>query len=261
MRLPDQYIISDFLKHRVRCDLGIDHGQGVIAWMHPPAHRLLGWISKPSSIQLSRHVWRLNQVKGIAMDQVFVKGKPENYDQSTLQRLPTLLNAGVVNKKGEKIATMADFIFQFNTGKIINYLISRSDPRLPGTSRWRLTVDHIIDQQPGIVFLDIDSIDELPLAKSSIKQDFLKKSRELRDQLQGFTDIAGTRLEGWLEDIPWDASDRSTKYDGESYESDPLEDWNYRDSSSNHEDIETSEEFDQFPSKYDRIENQDDPWI
>jgi len=30
------------------CDHGLEHGAGLIGWMHPPVHRLLGWASKPS---------------------------------------------------------------------------------------------------------------------------------------------------------------------------------------------------------------------
>ena len=49
MSLPEQLLLSDLLRRRVRCDQGIDHGAGAMAWMHPPVHRLLGWISKPSA--------------------------------------------------------------------------------------------------------------------------------------------------------------------------------------------------------------------
>ena len=58
MTLPQKLLLSDLLRHRVRCDLGIDHGSGVTPWMHPPIHRLLGWATKPSSLRLARDVWR-----------------------------------------------------------------------------------------------------------------------------------------------------------------------------------------------------------
>ena len=66
------------MKHHVRCNHGIDHGIGSIAWMHPPVHRLLGWSTRPSSLNLDRHVWRLDQLRGIGNQQVFVKGKPSS---------------------------------------------------------------------------------------------------------------------------------------------------------------------------------------
>ena len=70
MTLPDQFLLSHLLKHRVRCDQGIDHGTGLIGWMHPPVHRLLGWFTKPSNIRLSRRVWRLDQLKGIGTQEI-----------------------------------------------------------------------------------------------------------------------------------------------------------------------------------------------
>ncbi|MGA0162227.1 MAG: RNA methyltransferase, partial [Vulcanococcus sp.] len=50
MSLPEQLLLSELLRRRVRCDQGLDHGVGVAAWMHPPVHRLLGWFSKPSAL-------------------------------------------------------------------------------------------------------------------------------------------------------------------------------------------------------------------
>ena len=34
MTLPHQFILSDFLRHRVRCANGIDHGNGSIPWIN-----------------------------------------------------------------------------------------------------------------------------------------------------------------------------------------------------------------------------------
>ena len=42
------------------------------------------------------------------------------------------------------------------------------------------------------------------LARASVRQDFLQRSRQWREQLQQFGDRAGERLEGWLEEPPWD---------------------------------------------------------
>ena len=91
MNLPDQLLLSDLLHHTVRCDLGIDHGPGVKAWMHPPVHRLLGWVSRPSALRMSREVWRLDQCCGLTDQQIFVRGEPAMTDQVTLERLPTLV--------------------------------------------------------------------------------------------------------------------------------------------------------------------------
>ena len=223
MALPDQVLLSDLLHHRVRCDQGLDHGPGVMAWMHPPVHRLLGWVSRPSALRNSRDVWRLDQWRGLSDQEVFAKGPPAVADAITLERLPTLMEADLVDRHGERLGQIADLVFVPSTGAILHYLVSRSDPRLPGSSRWRLTPDRIVDQQPGLVSTALMSLDDLPLSRASVRQDFLRRSRGWRDQIQQMGDRAGERLEGWLEEPPWDAPGWAADDDGSRQ--DPAQDW------------------------------------
>ena len=161
MNLPDQLLLSDLLHHTVRCDLGIDHGPGVKAWMHPPVHRLLGWVSRPSALRMSREVWRLDQCCGLTDQQIFVRGEPALTDQVTLERLPTLIDADVLDRYGDRLGGLVDLVFEPSSGVIQHYLLARSDPRLPGSSRWRLTPDRIVDQQPGVVLTGLISLEDL----------------------------------------------------------------------------------------------------
>ena len=204
MSLPDQLLLSDLLSHTVRCDLGLDHGPGVMAWMHPPVHRLLGWVSRPSALRMSRDVWRLNQCCGFTDQQVFVRGEPAVTDQATLERLPTLLDAVLLDRNAERIGSVVDLDFRPADGVILHYLIARSDPRLPGSSRWRLAPDRILDQQPGQIQTGLMGLDDLPMARASVRQDLLQRTQRWRDQLRTMGDRAGDRLEGWLEDSPID---------------------------------------------------------
>ncbi len=258
MSVPDKLLLSDLLRHRVRCDQGIDHGSGMTAWMHPPVHRLLGWSSKPSAINLSRHIWRLDQLRGLGTHEAFVKGIPAIAEQIDIDRLPTLLEADILNQNGERFGSIADLLFEFKTGKILYYLVSRSDPRIPGTSRWRLSIDRIEDQQPGMVSTNLTCLDDLPLLKSSFRQDLVRRSRTFRDQLQEMTDRASDRLEGWLEEPPWDnLYQRDYPYD-DSIVPDILDDW---------EATETENQKDIFHRKatsngdLNRMDNEEDPWV
>ena len=198
--------------------------------MHPPVHRLLGWVSRPSALRTSRDVWRLDQCRGFDDQQVFVKGSPAEVDQTTLDRLPTLLDADLLNSDGERVGIIADLAFMPLNGQISHYLVARSDPRLPGSSRWRLLPDRILDQQPGLVSTAIHELDDLPLARASVRQDFLQRSRHWREQLQQLGDRAGERLEGWLEEPPWDEQPSASGFVASDFSSsaspvDPLDDW------------------------------------
>ena len=168
--------------------------------MYPPVHRILGWVTRPSKLSLKRSVWRLNQIHSISYQQIFVSGSPAESDQATIDRFPTLLESILLNDQGQKIGTIADFIFNTETGNIIYYLVSRSNPKLPGTSRWRLDISNINDQEAGCVSTSVSNLDELPLLKSSIRQDLMKNTRKLRDNILDFSNIANEKLEGWLDE-------------------------------------------------------------
>jgi len=106
----------------------------------------------------------------------------------------------LINIKGSKIGVIADFLFEMKTGKIQYYLVSRSNPKIPGSSRWKLNIENISDQQPGLVFCESNSLDDLPLIKSNIKNEFMQKGKKIFDRFDDMKNIASNRLEEWLEE-------------------------------------------------------------
>ncbi len=199
--------------------------------MHPPVHRLLGWVTRPSALSQRRLVWRLDQLRGLDEQELFVVGEPAETDVATVGRLPTLLEAALTGVGDRPLGSVADAAVELRTGRIRHYLVARSDPRLPGGSRWRLSPDRILDQLPGRVMTALEGLDDLPLARASVRQELLRRSRRwreqvgeettrLRDQLQQ----AGGRLEGWLEESPWEEPSGGPERFSRD-EDDPLEDW------------------------------------
>jgi len=178
----------------------LNYGSGENVWMHPPVHRILGWYSRPSNFDLKRNVWRLNQISQIIDNEIYVKGDPAISDLATLYSFPTLIEANLINVNGSKIGVIADFLFEMKTGKILYYLVSRSNPKIPGSSRWQLNIENINDQQPGLVFCEINSLDDLSLIKSSIKNEFMQKGKKIIDRFDDMKNIASNRLEDWLEE-------------------------------------------------------------
>ena len=178
----------------------LNYGHGENVWMHPPVHRILGWYSRPSNFDLKRNVWRLNQITQIIDNEIYVKGEPAISDLGTLNRFPNLIQASLINPEGLKIGVIADFVFEIKTGTIKYYLVSRSNPRIPGSSRWKLNIDEINDQQPGLVFCSSLSLDNLTLVKSSIKHEFFKKGKKIMNKFDDMKNIASNKLEDWLEE-------------------------------------------------------------
>jgi len=284
--LPAQLLLSDLLRLRVRCDQGLDHGPGLMGWMHPPVHRLLGWASKPSAFGTRRLVWRLDQLRGLGELEALVLGEPAVTEPATLERLPTLFDAALTGAGGAVLGTVADAAVELRSGRILHYLVSRTDPRLPGTSRWRLTPDRIADQQPGQVLTGLRGLDDLPLAKASVRQEFLRRSRRWRDQVgletsrikDQFQEAGGRfeeRLEGWLEEPPWQEPQREGPpwADAEAGlgrrhpDDDPLEAWDDDDDRGNEPTAWDPPEADPQPVREgpsrrgSRYDSDADPWV
>ena len=226
--------------------------------MHPPAHRILGWVSRPSNIRLQKEVWRLDQLKGINEQEVYVKGDCSISDDKTLERFPTLMNANIFNRDGQKLGLIADFVFETKKGNIQYYLVSRSNPLIPGTSRWRLSISQISDKQPGSISCDIDTFEDLPIHKASLREEFLNKSRKWKTKFQDFSYKTSDRLEGWIDD---QITDNDNKIFNESYISDnnleSYDDWI--------DNLDSSEEFNRMNKKNRQTistnEKDLDPWI
>ncbi len=200
MKLPREFLLSELLNHNVKGDAKLSYGSGENVWMHPPVHRILGWYSRPSNFDLKRNVWKLNQINQIIDNDIFVRGDPAISDLATLNRFPNLIEANLINSKGSKIGVIADFLFEMKTGNIKFYLISRSNPKIPGSSRWKLNIEDIIDQQPGLVFSSFASLDDLSLIKSSFKNQFINKGKKIIDRFDDMKNTASNRLESWLEE-------------------------------------------------------------
>jgi len=227
------------------------YGSGESVWMHPPVHRILGWSSRPSNFNLKRNVWKLNQASQIIDNDIFVRGEPAISDLNTLNRFPSLLFANLINSNGHKIGYIADFIFQFKTGNIKFYLVSRSNPNIPGSSRWKLDIDRITDQQPGLVFCSLETLDDLPIVKSSLKNQILKKSKIFFDKFDDIKNIASDKLEDWLEEENYD-DNNEFQYDETFKNNNSKNKIRYKEKNLNSDNINL---------KSSQNKKNDDPWI
>ena len=197
VHLPPQLLVSELLRARVRDDHATDFGVGHQVWMHPPTHRVLGWASRPSSFGPTRYVWRLNQLHQLHNQLAVVCGEPASTEQATLDLLPLLLGARFFGCHTLPLGIVADAAIDTSSGVIRHYLVSRSDPRLPGTSRWVLQPDRIVDQQPGRVEAAVECLGDLPLARAGIREQLLQVSHSWRHGLQQRASGVGRQLEQW----------------------------------------------------------------
>jgi hypothetical protein len=109
--------------------------------------------------------------------------------------------------RGERtLGRLVDGVVNRANGRIEYYLVARSDPRLPGSSRWRLEPDRLIDQQPGQVQAALEELDDLPLDRASIRQQVLRRSRQWREQVPDSVDGLEDRLRSWGQRL-WDGGE------------------------------------------------------
>ena len=228
MKLQKEFLLSELLNHNVKGNAILNYGLGENVWMHPPVHRILGWYSRPSNFDLKRNVWKLNQISQLIDNDIYVKGDPAISDVATLNRFPNLVEANVVNSEGSKIGLIADFLFDMKTGNIRFYLISRSNPKIPGSSRWKLNIEQIIDQQPGLVFCSCVSLEDLPLIKSSLKNQLFKKGKKIIDRFDDIKNTATGRLENWLEEDEDENINKTYELDRNSFYNDEKEVGSFR---------------------------------
>ena len=202
MALPQELLVSTLLRARIQDDQGADQGVGHQVWMHPPAHRVLGWASRSTSFGPTRFVWRLNQLRHLQGDVAVVNETPARTQQSTLDLLPTIMGAHLYSQDGLVLGCVADAVLTLQTGAVAHYLVARSDPRLPGASRWQLQPNAVLDQQPGRVVAAVGALDDLPLARAGLRTQALQTGQRWRERLQETTVQAGRQLEDWLHNAP-----------------------------------------------------------
>ena len=107
---------------------------------------------------------------------------------------------------------------------------------------------------------DIDTFEDLPIQKASLKEEFLSKSRKWKTQIEDLTYNASDRLEGWIDD---QISENTNESIDDSYKTqndqDSYDDW------IDNLDIDSSEEFNTMNKRQRKKgltnERDLDPWI
>jgi hypothetical protein len=145
----------------------------------------------------------------MAEGEVIVRGEAASSDQETLALLPTLLDADLFGAGEVSLGRLVDAVVEVRSGRILHYLVARSDPRLPGSSRWRLDPDRLLDQQPGQVITSLRELDDLPLEKASIRQQMLRRTKQWRDQVPDSFDGLEDRLRSWGDRFRDEAEDQA----------------------------------------------------
>lgn len=93
-----------------------------LLWMHPPAHRVLGFICKSGLLGTKKTAFNLDQIKALGANSVLVNAQPVETDDHKVRQLKSLLGCEIWSDAGNKIGSINDCLFNLKTGAITQYL-------------------------------------------------------------------------------------------------------------------------------------------
>lgn len=91
-------------------------------WMHPPAHRIMGFVCKPGFMSKQRYAFNLKQLYRIGAESILVSSGAAETNVKEVKLLETLIGLEVWTDAGEKLGRIIDCLFDRSTGNIIHYL-------------------------------------------------------------------------------------------------------------------------------------------
>jgi uncharacterized protein YrrD len=97
-------------------------GRIEVVWMHPPAHRVLGFICKTGPLGGPKFAFNLSQIDQLGPESVVVNGDGVATNASEVKLLESLIGLEVWSDKGTKIGRTVDCLFNLKSGVITQYL-------------------------------------------------------------------------------------------------------------------------------------------
>lgn len=101
-------------------------GRVDVLWMHPPVHRVLGFICRSGFLGTKKTAFNLAQITTLGANSILVNAKPVETDAQRVRQLESLINCEVWSDAGNKIGSITDCLFNLKTGAITQYLFVSS---------------------------------------------------------------------------------------------------------------------------------------
>jgi uncharacterized protein YrrD len=184
-----------------------------VLWMHPPVHRVLGFICKSGFLGTKKTAFNLAQIRTLGANSILVNAKPVETDSEKVRQLESLINCEVWSDAGNKIGRITDCLFNFKTGAITEYLFVSSGWGAIAGGVYLLPPSKILSFGNKRVLVSEAAAQTLAVYREGIKQkltkagDFLKEDyiqatqevRSLAKQAQAATEQARERAQALAE--------------------------------------------------------------
>lgn len=179
--LLNQLVIDRNTMHELGC---VD-----VVWMHPPVHRVLGFICKSGLLGTKKTAFNLAQIKTLGANSILVNAKPVETDSEKVRQLESLLGSEVWNDAGDKLGRIIDCLFNIKTGAITQYLFVSSGWSGITGDIYLLPPSQILSFGSKRVLVSESTQNavyragikqKLTKAGNSLKQDYTQATQELR---------------------------------------------------------------------------------
>jgi len=180
-----------------------------VLWMHPPVHRVLGFICKSGFLGTKKTAFNLAQITRLGVNSILVNAQPVETDSEKVRKLESLIDCEVWSDAGNKIGRITDCLFNLKTGVITQYLFVSSGwggmaggiYLLPPTKvlsfgRKRVLVSEAAAQTLTVYREGIKQ--KLTKARNVFKDDYIQVTQEVRSlakQAQAATEQAKERAQ------------------------------------------------------------------
>ena len=184
-------------------------GRVDVLWMHPPLHRVLGFICKSGFLGTKKTAFKLPQISTLGTNSILVNSKPTETDTEKVKQLESLINCEVWSDAGNKIGKIIDCLFNLQTGTITEYLlVSGGWSEITGNvyllppsqilsfGRKRVLVSESATKSFKVYRGGIKQ--KLTKARESLQEDYIQAAQELRSlakQAQAATEQAKERAQ------------------------------------------------------------------
>ncbi len=203
---PDLIRHSDLLNRLVLDRKSTEElGRVERVWMHPPVHRVLGFICKSGLLGSKRFAFNLQQVKSLGSASIVVDSTPVETNAVEVGHLETLIGNELWSDGGDQIGKIIDCLFNQRTGVIKEYLFKAEGWQGVTGKVYRLPPHRILNFGKKRVLVAAAVTNKFPLYQEGIEQRLSKAGDRLAERYNKATQ----ELQGSLSNLQSSLSDQT----------------------------------------------------
>ncbi|MGA1475689.1 MAG: PRC-barrel domain-containing protein [Prochlorothrix sp.] len=176
-----------------------DLGRVDVVWMYPQAHRVLGFICKPSTLSPKRLAFSLPQIHTLNLGHtpktIWVSSQGTETDADQVRQLQTLLGHEVWTEGGKVLGKVTDCTFSLKTGEIQSYAVALRGLRGMVVEPFVLEPGAILSfgtkrllVTPSVAKGMAEQEDRIKQTLGDLKQEY----RQVREEIKSFSNQAQT---------------------------------------------------------------------